>query len=460
MAPINNWSILTMTAGGLRNRFTTMTRLSDTIRPAAWTPFRRLWCAATISRLGDGVVLLTLPLLAKALTDSPAAVAGVAIAEALPWLVLGLLGGALVDRLDRRRVMLAADGFRAVLMVVMAVAVVGGWITLPLIYGGAFLLGTGEAFFDSAAQAILPDLVDDDHLEQANAQLSSSEIVMFQLAGPPLGALLFLGAAFLPLAVNAASFAVAVGLVATVSGSFRARTPAAQSNAHTPARALLREVGDGLRWLGGNRVLRTIAAMQGAMNLFFTAALSVFAIFALDVLGAGEFGYGLIFSVGAIGGLLGCATATTLSRLIGSGTAMVGAILVTGAAFVTIALARSAMATACLFAVVFYSAGVWTVLTSALRQRIVPASLAGRVTSAFRTISMGTIPVGGAIGGLLGTVFGTGSPFLFGGIAMIALGIPARRVINNRSIDAARGSAMPRVGGALAYGPVRAIEQG
>ena len=432
---------MTIQSGG--SSVPNMNRLSNIARPASWTPFRRVWLATTISRLGDGVIVLTLPLLAKALTNTPSAVAGVAVAEALPWLVLGLLGGALVDRMDRRRVMLLADAFRMILMGITAVAVVGGWLTLPMIYVAAFLLGTGEAFFDSASQAILPDLVTDEALERANAQLSSSEILTFQLAGPPLGALLFLGAAFLPLAANAASFALAVALVASVSGSFRSTGVDPEPDLATP-RALTREVGEGLRWLARHRVLRTIALIQGAMNLFFIAAISVFAIFALDVLHTGEVGYGLIFSVGGIGGLVGCATATRISALVGSGHAMVGAILLTGGSFVTVALARNAVATAALFALVFFSAALWTVLSSALRQRLVPAELAGRVTSAFRTISMGTIPLGAVLGGLLGEAFGTGSPFLVGGIAMIAVAFPAGRVVNNRSVDSARFSASPR----------------
>ena len=119
----------------------------------------RLWSAATVSNLGDGVTLAALPLLAASLTRSPTSIAAISLAGTLPWLLFALLGGALADRLDRRRTMALVDGFRMLAMGVLAVLVLTGTETLPLIAIVAFALGTAETLFDNAAQAILPNVV-------------------------------------------------------------------------------------------------------------------------------------------------------------------------------------------------------------------------------------------------------------------------------------------------------------
>lgn len=138
-----------------------------------WTP----WTAGVVSNLGDGVSYVAWPWLAATLTRDPPAVAGLPVAARLPWLLLALPAGALTDRVDRRRLMAAANACRFAVTALVGVAVLRGAMTLPLLYGAALLLGCGEAVHDNAALTILPAVVDRGRLQRANATMWSAELV-------------------------------------------------------------------------------------------------------------------------------------------------------------------------------------------------------------------------------------------------------------------------------------------
>jgi Transmembrane secretion effector len=149
--------------------------------------YTKLWSASTVSNLGDGVTLVAGPLLVASLTRDPVLVAGIAFAQQLPWLLFSLISGALVDRLDRRRVMWTVDAFRTVLLGFLGLAVLLDFVSIPLLYVVFFLMGTAETLFDTASVSILPAVVPPEKLEKANGRLFGAEIVSNQLAAPPLG---------------------------------------------------------------------------------------------------------------------------------------------------------------------------------------------------------------------------------------------------------------------------------
>jgi MFS family permease len=193
------------------------------------TGFGRLWTAQSVSSLGDGMTHAALPLLALTLTRDPMALAVVTAAGTLPWLLFGVLGGALVDRWDRRRTMWVTDAARALLLVIPAVAAALDVLSIPLLAAVAFLLGLGSLFFDTAATSYLPDLLGRTPalLERANARLRGAQTAMSGFAGPPAGsALLALGRA-VPLLADAVSFAVSALLVRSLPAAPRPAPQAA-----------------------------------------------------------------------------------------------------------------------------------------------------------------------------------------------------------------------------------------
>jgi MFS family permease len=152
-----------------------------------------LWAASTVSSLGDGMYLAALPLLAATLTRDPLAVSVVTFAGWLPWLLFALPAGALVDRLDRRRVMWTVDAARALVVGVLTVAVLAGWASIPLLAVAGFLVGAGQTLFENAAQAMVVAVAGRGprRLERANGQLVASLTIGQQLIGPPAGSAAF-----------------------------------------------------------------------------------------------------------------------------------------------------------------------------------------------------------------------------------------------------------------------------
>lgn len=263
--------------------------------------FGKLWTASTVSNLGDGVMLVATPLLAAALTRDPLLVALVTFSHRLPWILFTLISGALVDRVDRRRLMVSVGAFRTVLIGSLGLLIWADLSSIPLLCAVFFLLGTAETLFDNASQAILPQVVPRERLEKANGRLQGARIVANELAGPPFGALLFALAATIPFLFNAGSFAAAAALLLTLRGSFRATRPEEEPR-NTPPTSLASEIGEGLRWLFGRRVLRTLAMMSSISNVAYAAGLSVLVLYAQELLGLGAFGYGILLSCGAVGG--------------------------------------------------------------------------------------------------------------------------------------------------------------
>ena len=267
--------------------------------------FVKLWLAQGVSNLGEGVYVTALPLLAATLTREPLPVSAVVFAEWLPWLLFGLLAGALLDRWDRRRVMWVVDAGRFAAVGAFAVAVLAGWASIPLLMVTGFLLGSGQTLVDTASQALIPTLVSRDRrrLERANGRLQGTQIVAQELAGPPAGGFLFSAAAWLPFGVDALSFAASSALVASIPT--RRTAPAGsdtKASTATGQRPTLRaDIAVGLRWLARHQVLRAMALLAAGVNLLSIAHGAILVLFAQERLGLGSVGFGLLLTASAVG---------------------------------------------------------------------------------------------------------------------------------------------------------------
>ena len=395
--------------------------------------YRKLWAAGAISNLGDGVTLTAGPLLAATLTRDPVLVAGVAFAQRVPWLLFPLISGALVDRLDRRRVMGYVDAARTALIGALGVAVLLGWASLPLMYAVFFLMGTLETLFDNASQAIIPAVVARDRLERANSRLYAAEIVSNQLAGPPLGGFLFGVAVAVPFLLDAGTFAAAAALILALRGKFRPERPEG-----APQTTLVAEIGEGLRWLWNHRLIRTLAIMLGVFNMTFAATDAIFVLFAQDVLGLGSFGFGLLVTSGAVGGLIGSLMADRIVAWLGSGRALQASVLVSALVLTVVALSESAFVVWAVFLLVGITVVVWNVITVSFRQAVVPEDIFGRVNSVYRLLGWGGISVGALLGGVLARSFGLTAPFWFAAAVLAIMLLLTLPLVNNRTVAEAR----------------------
>lgn len=411
------------------------------------TNYWRLWTSSAASNLADGVFQVAFPLLAIQLTDSPLLVAGVIAVGRLPFLFFVLVAGALADRLDRRRTMVAVGALRAVVAGVLALGVVSGWISLPILYAAALVLGIGETLFDTAAQSIMPNVVDRTRLSLANGRLYAVELVMNQFVGPPLGGLL--AGYGLALAFGGSSIAfvlAAIGLLLMV-GSFR---PVREG----PPRSLIGDIRDGLDYLFGHRLLRTLAIMVGVQNLASTAVWAVFVLYAVapGPMGLSEFGFGVLLTSLAVGSLIGTFVVERLERRFGRADLLFAAVVLGGATLLVPALTTNAWIVGAAYAVEGFMMVVWNVITVSLRQRIVPDALLGRLNASYRLLAWGTQPVGAVIGGIVGEVLGLRAVFVLAALAVFTL-VFTRGIVTDAAIaraeaegDAAHEAARAAVG--------------
>jgi MFS family permease len=418
----------------------------DRRRRGLGADFARLWTAAATSNVGDGVYLTALPLLAATLTRDPLGVSLVTFAEWLPWLLFGLVSGALLDRWDRRLVMWTVDAGRFAVVGGLAVAVLLDRASIALLVAVGFLLGTGQTLVDTAQQSIVPALVSRDpaRLERANGRLQGTQIVANQLVGPPAGGFLFSVAAWIPLAVDAVSFGASSALIATIVGHFgRPPTGPGVPPAAGPAgRPSLRaEIAEGLRWLLAHRVLRTLAVMVAVINLLGVAHDAILVLFAQERLGLGSVGFGLLLTGSAAGGVLGSVVAPWLSRRLGAATILLGGFVFEGAATFGVGLTSSPWVAGALLGVTGLVVIAFNVVGGSLRQELTPDHLLGRVISAFRLFSYGAVPLGALLGGVVGRTFGLRAPFLLAGVVVPLVALLCLPVVNRRSIAEARARA-------------------
>lgn len=424
--------------------------------------FWKLLVASSVSNAGDGVSLIAYPWLASAITRNPIHIAGIAAAAKVPWLLFSLPAGALTDRLDRRKVIIAMDAARFAVTLVVAGTIYLSRSSLPtpeeiasgvsgtnaevayllLLYASALLLGFAEVLRDNSAQTILPSIVKKDQLERANGTLFGVEVVANQFVGPPLGGLLLAIGLATPFFLDAGTFAVSAALVFLISGDFGTDKPSERLT-------LRSEITEGLRWLWRHRLLRSLAIILGFQNFLFTVSFATFVLFAQEILELNERGFGLLLVGGAVGSVLGSLSAASVTGRIGRGTTLMAALL-------TPAIAYGIIGTSSTPAVVFIASGVigfvavvWNIITVSLRQTIIPNHLLGRVNSVYRFFGWGMIPLGGIIGGLVVTISEDFTsritalrlPFYVAAAGYLAIFVFALGRLSNTAIDSARRAA-------------------
>jgi MFS family permease len=378
------------------------------------SPYWRLWSATTVSGLGDGLALVALPLLAASVTRSPALVAGVFFVQRLPWLLLALPAGVLVDRLPRARVMVVADAVRALVVGGLALAVATGSLELPLLYLLAFALGALETVFVAASNASVPLLVSAGNLERANGYLYATITGGEQMVGPAVGGVLFALAASAPFAVDAASFVVSAVLLVGLGRHL----PAPRRVEATSLTADLRE---GVRFFRASRELRLLSGFVGSLAFLQAMVMGTLVLFALEILRLGEGGYGLLLGVAAVGNVLGGLLAPRVRRVLDAGTTLALVAFLAGLAYAVLgATSNPTLAAAALF-VECLSVACGSVVSIGLRQSLVPDELRGRVGNVFMSCIWGVIPLGTLAGGVMAGELGLRAPLLVAGAVQVAL---------------------------------------
>lgn len=384
-----------------------MSRLVETVFPRRLgTSFRWLVASSWTTNLGDGLMMAAGPLLVASQTRNPVLVAASAMAFQLPWLVFGLVAGAMADRLDRRLLVMAMDGARAVVLAGLCVVIVTGHVNIWLVMAAMFLVGLAEVFADSSTGTLVPMLVDKPDLGIANARIQVGFLTANQLVGPALGAVVFAAGMALPFMIQTVCVAVGVVLVSRIG------TPRGAVREHVETH-VRQDIAEGVRWLGRNKPVRTLALVIVAFNITWAAPWSVLVLWSLERVGMDEAGFGLLTTAAALGGLLGTAAYGRVESRVPLATLMRTVLACEVVFHLAMALTTSPWAAYPLMFFFGAYAFIWGTLSQAVRQRAVPTEFQGRVGSVYMLCVMGGMLGGSLLGGLIAHQWGVTAPWWF-----------------------------------------------
>jgi MFS family permease len=397
--------------------------------------FWKLWASSASANLADGIALIAFPLIAVGLTRSPAEIAGISVAAQIPMILFGLIAGGLADRLDRRWTMLAVQLLRVAVIGGLAVLALAGAVSLPVLYVAAFIIGAGEAFFDTNAQSILPAVVGRDRLVTANGRLFAAETIMNSFVGPPVGGLLIAIAVPLALSGAAAGYALAALGLLLLAGSFRAERT-------QPRRRLAVEIGEGIAYLVRHRLLLTLSGMVALGRLGsapFFALLALYAV-APGPMGLSEPGYGLLLVTFGVGSVVGSFITGRAVSVFGRPGVLTLATILFGLGILVPAVTSEPLVVGAGFFVAGVAVMAWNVTNVSLRQSLLPEQLMGRVHATHRFMANGAGLLGAVTAGAVGEAFGLRAAFAIGA-GIVLLGVLGRLVITDERIRAAESVA-------------------
>lgn len=368
--------------------------------------FERLYTAAVGTRFGDSARTSAVAVIGAQLTSSPALLSCVSAMTFAPWLLFGLPAGALVDRLNKRRAFLMADAARCVAVLALVWLAFAGYLTLPWLIVGVFVLTTLQTVSDSCFTSLLPSVVNDRDLGPANARLSASQSTA-GVVGPPAGSFLASVGAGWPFVLNALTFGASAAWVASLPPETGRPDERSGPRRRGALRSLLRDVADGIRHVRQQRLLPLLLGSVAVSNLCNGINTSVLPLLATHTLGVSVSSYGVIIAANAACMVIGNLVAGSCLRRGVPTTALARiAIAVKLPGFALVGLAPSFTVVCVGMALLGFGAGMWNVPSSTLMMRSAPREVIGRTSALFRTVSVAGMPLGALLGGLVATLGG------------------------------------------------------
>lgn len=368
----------------------------DTRRAGRLAPdFWKFLVGQTVSSLGSSFTVFALPLLVFKLTGSALSLAYVTAAEYLPILLFGLIIGAGVDRVDRRRLMIFVDTVQALVIFSIPLLAMLDLLSLWWVYAVGFVSSTLWVCFNTAEFAALPSLVSKDDLVAANGRLQASYSAA-TVAGPLLaGLLMALMPVYTVLVLDAFSFLISVLFLTLIRSSFNADGPGRRESG-----SLRRDIGEGLGCVLGHPVLRSVVIMMALVNCVGFTVYAQLVLFAKERLGATDSQVGFLYAAGSVGMIALALAAGPLRRRLPFSKVALGTLMLGGVAIVALASTRWYWGALVLWALIWGLVILVQINSNSLWQTIVPDRLLGRVQGVISVLSWSAIPLGAFVGGV------------------------------------------------------------
>lgn len=380
--------------------------------------------AISVSNFADGIGKTAFPLLAASMTRDPVVIGALSAVAFLPWLLLSMATGVLLDRVDRRRALVVANLARAAVIGGLAVLVVSGAQAIWVVFAAALLVGVAETVADSAGNVLIPSVAGRERLDRANGQVQAAEVVGQSFLGPMAGSLTFAVFAAFPFLLNAIGFAMAAALLVGIAGSFRpVRLPEPREPGEGQVRA-------GLSWLRTSPLILRLMIIAAALSLTSELAVNQLVLYVLEDLRLTEGMFGVFAAASGVGGLIG-AGAPKLLKIMPRRTVLLSGMGVSGASFAGMGLTGSAVLAAALFGTFAVGIVAVNVVIATARHLAIPDGLLGRILGVWRTVVWGAIPAGALLGGVSTHLLGSASAtFLVSGTLLLTVcgaAVPALR---------------------------------
>lgn len=389
--------------------------------PPPQTPLRRegnflvFWLGQTLSQFGAQLGTVAMPVLAVTLLHASEWEVGVLnAANTAAFLIVGLPVGAWVDRFFKRRIMIRADLVRAAAMLAIPLLWYPGLLHIWHLWVIAAIIGIANVFFDVSYQSYIPALVHRDQISEANAKLEISGQIS-RLAGPAAG-----GALLAVLTAPLLFVGQAIGYLVSALCLWRVRDDERPAVRHPDAR-LVTEIKEGLGYVVRHRLIGPIAATTGIMNFFSTIIFTLLPILVLRTLSLNTVELGLIYSAGAVGGLLAASLTPWVAAKAGEGPSLVIGTLLTAVgmsgfplSILAGGLRPSFAILACSMFVLTAGVLVYNIIQVSMRQKICPPRLLGRMNASIRFIVWGIMPIASLLAGLFGEVLGISAALWIG----------------------------------------------
>lgn len=390
--------------------------------------FNRLWSASILTNLADGVLSVAAPLLAITLTKDPVLIALLSAMISLPWLLFAIPIGLIVDLVDKRHLIAITNTMRFLIAAFLALSISTNRITIYWLLVAAFLIGICEVAADTAAQSLIPVILEKQNFERANSRLNISESVIQGFVGAPLSGFLYSAAIFLPFAFNSLGFAMAAVFVLLIPVHLIAPTETLVAQKKDRA-SFLSEIKFGLKHLWKDKDLRGLVSVTTSMGFFFSLAMSTIVLFATETLKIQPRYFGVVMAIIGSGGILGALVAPKLSKRFGRGRVLAVSIVFSSLSTLAGGLAPDVWFYIAISFLSSVAISTWNVLLMSCYQVLIPKEIYGRIHGARRTFVWGIMPIGAFCGGVIANT-GLRSPLIIGGIGTTIISVAAFSMIS------------------------------
>lgn len=393
--------------------------MSEKLGPA----FNRLFSASVISNLSDGLLAVAAPLLAISLTKDPILISMLSAFVMLPWLLFAIPIGLIVDRTDKRLLVTFTNSMRFIAAGLVALAISTDTITIYWLLLATFFIGTCEVASDTAAQSLIPVILEKKNYEKANSRLNIAETVIQNFIGAPLSGFLYATAIVLPFILNSLGFLIAAIFVLMIPAHLISNG-SAEAKHDVEKKSFINEIKFGLNYLWNDRPLRRLVATTTSLGFFYSLSTSTLILFITQTLEVPAKYFGVLMAGAGSGAVLGGILTTALSKKFGRGGVLAVAIFISSITVLFQGLAPNVWVFGAIGFVSSFTITNWNILLMSCYQVLIPVELYGRIHGARRTFVWGVMPVGAFIGGVIART-GLRVPLLVGGIATTLISLSA-----------------------------------